>query len=328
MPLYEARSLDVLGNPVDGYEVNDTRRLGEVYIPPHPETQTGLFEAFSQHVLGALADRGWTSSSTEGYEVRDEDEAIGILSHEEAFVGDNDNDGPRFIAMSPISQIDRNAAGNETGRRMYHRARAAAEEQLHEDEELLLEEGDRPALSLHPQELTDQGPAEAEVEFWNVVYEYSRDARQRRARGPCGSCRPPGILQEMESDRGVNTERCDECDIYPDDEHARVALAKLQGYNLSIELGFYADTQRIGVEVRAGDVDEGEGNTSDRFEWDLAEWQRHPTFGFDPVTSEPLAPTAKQVEEILVALDHFMTTGRMLGTSGAWFTRRNNSDRR
>lgn len=40
MPIYEVRRLDVVGNPEDGYEVDDTHRLGEVYIRPlDPEEQ-------------------------------------------------------------------------------------------------------------------------------------------------------------------------------------------------------------------------------------------------------------------------------------------------
>lgn len=45
---------------------------------------------------------------------------------------------------------------------------------------------------------------------------------------------------------------------------------------------------------------------NDSFEWYLADWQRKPTLGFNPLTREEIIPNKKQVEEILVALDQFL----------------------
>ncbi len=306
MPLYEARSLDVLGNPVDGYEVNESHVMGDVYIPPHPETQTGLFDAFNRAVSDALVDRGWLAQPNNRgqgeYEIEGPEAGLlTVLGPEAAWAGAVD--GPRRDRFIDMIRLDDRAST---------RARTNATTQLQSGEQLVRVDGMRPLVDLEPQQLADDGPADAEVEFWNTVIEYKHDKKKYRAVGPCGSCSPPGILVEVEEgDTGnVVTQRCDECRIYDDDQSAEQALHKIRGYALTIELGYYADTERIGVEIRAGDVDRGEGNTSDRFEWPLADWQRNPTFGFDPVTSEPLAPTKEQVDEILVALDHFMETGK------------------
>ncbi len=68
-------------------------------------------------------------------------------------------------------------------------------------------------------------------------------------------------------------------------------------HTVEVTLGY--DDGQLGVELDPIGV-------SDRFEWSLADWQRRPTFGFDPVTSEELRPTKAQVQDILVALDRYL----------------------
>ncbi len=313
MPIYSVRSLDVLGNPVDGYEVNDTRRLGEVYLRPEA-LERATSDADTNEILQALANRGWLIEDPtvpERLEWEGVDQDLVVLTPEDAWVGELEDEprmnGPRFIAMvEPMRASLSTSARN----RQAEQNRAVMEAKLQPNEHLHTVEGLRPTLELAHQEWRgDNGPDGDDVEFWNTVIEYKKDARKLRKHGPCGSCSPPGILTEMNGDEieGGETQTCDECGIYASDLEAERALHKIRGYGLSIEFGFYAAEERIGIEVRAGDVgDNGAENTSDRFEFDLAEWHRRPTLGFDPVTSEELVPTKAQVNEILVSLDRFM----------------------
>ncbi len=311
MPIYEARSLDVLGNPVDGYEVNDYRALGEVYLSPTAlETATSDVED-SNSILRELAAKGWLPErphAPEQIEWEGVDQDLIVYAPDNAwagFIGDE----PRFISMMEPPRLGLTGGARN---RQIERDRAAAEAKLRTDETLDMVEGRRPVLELAHQEWRGDGGPDADgVEFWNTVIEYKHDKKTYRKVGPCGSCMPPGILVEMtEDDTGrVTTQRCDECNLYEDDVEAERALHKIRGYGLAIELGFYTPEGRIGIEVRAGDVgDNGAENVSDRFEMPMVDWNSRPTLGFDPVTGEELLPTKSQVSEILVSLDKFLET--------------------
>lgn len=58
MPLYEVRSLDVWGNAAEGFEVNDSFRAGEIYIPPEADPIPLLVEAGFLEQLALQADSG------------------------------------------------------------------------------------------------------------------------------------------------------------------------------------------------------------------------------------------------------------------------------
>ncbi len=312
MPIYTAHRLDVLGNPIDGYEVNDSHELGEVYLRPSDLERATTDVEDSNAILMALDDKGWTPGvgpEGEPAQLRWEgvDQDLEVLVPESAWAGWNGNDATRFIAM--VDQPREGLTGAARNRQI-ERAHAAAEAKLNPGERLRSVDGLCPVLSLEHQEWQgDSGPDGDEVEFWNLVVEHKHDRKKYRAVGPCHSCSPPGILVEMiEDDTGrVVTQRCDECSLYESDQDAERALHKLHGYTLRIAVGFYRALERIGVEVSVDD-----GDTSDRFEWPLAEWMERKTLGFDPMTSEKLRPSKAQLQELLVALDHFMETGKKL----------------
>ncbi len=241
MPIYEVRSLDVLGNPVDGYEVNDTRRLGEVYLPPG--------STYDEGVINALVEKGFlTENAVEllhanELAVEDVDDQIEVQTREVAFSGDNDNDGARFIEMAP------DAPPNSA---KYRRAQESAERALEEGETLQFDEGYRPWLNL----MNLQEYVKGLKPFWSTKFKRF------------GQFEPIEIVAS----------------ISPDFLH-------------------------IQFEVGPGGIGSG---SDDEFNWHLADWNRRPTFGFDPITSEEIRPTTDQLAEILVALDHFMETGKRM----------------
>ncbi len=144
MPIYSVRSLDTVGNPVDGYEVNDTRNLGEVYVARLPERQLGYDYAFP--FLTALITAEYLGDITRD-DIRVEhsgDGDVEIQLLETAYAGTIGNE-PRFIAMAPRSRSVREA----------DRQRAAADAQLRTDEEMDFIDGFQPILSLEPQFISD-----------------------------------------------------------------------------------------------------------------------------------------------------------------------------
>ncbi len=210
MPLYSVRSLVAVGNPVDGYEVNDSRAAGEVYIRP------------------------WSDEAGPGLEQDDPNvrEVIGALA-------------------------DAELLGDEAG---------PVEVEFHdslETEMILVNEPEyAPYLELERQILHGGGPIIDRTQFWQ---------------------------HEIHRRGGY-----DESSPFP-----------RAPYDIRFVLGY--DAGRLGVEVLVGaSVDPRPLTQRDRFEWDLAEWQRRPTFGFDPLTSEEIRPTKKQLAEILVALDQYL----------------------
>ncbi len=294
MPLYATRTYDVWGNAAEGYEVNNSFSGPEVYIPPVETDREFIQIAVEEGVLGSNALVLFDNAQL-ALEDEDEGEARVVVTLE-VEIGVARRDGHRWLDVhGTVAEIQARAIEDELLR---------AGEDVGDIEEVA---GWRPTVGFYEAELDgDGGPDEDGVQFWSVSITYPQDASEDYARriGPCGACQPPGILQNMDNGTTVGTERCDTCDTYPTDEAARIALLKINGYDLLIELGYYRDTERIGVEVVVGNM--LRPHTSDRFEWPLAEWQRNPTFGFDPMTREELTPTPKQLEAILVSLDSFM----------------------
>jgi len=126
MPLYEVRSLDVWGNAVDGYEINNTFRDGEVYIPP---------DAGDDEIIGILAGHGHLNRR-----------AAEMLQAGQAFVED---DGGGLIE---ITELDPELAAvsdeNDEGRYI------GSEDELEEGERSETVEGHRPVLNLMAVDLT------------------------------------------------------------------------------------------------------------------------------------------------------------------------------
>ena len=54
MPIYEVQSLDVWGNARDGYEINDQRRIGEIYLRP-----TDIAEGGDLDIIRNLVNAGY-----------------------------------------------------------------------------------------------------------------------------------------------------------------------------------------------------------------------------------------------------------------------------
>ncbi len=149
MPLYEARSLDALGNPVDGYEVNDTRNLGEVYINPLA-AESMLNEG---NIPYTLVDAGLLGGAVE-VDARSSDDVTFVVL-EEAFARSWPDGGTSFIEV--MSQDGR----------ARERMRQKLERELKmngEGAELEVVDGYRPVLSLEPQFISDNI---AEEEFWS-----------------------------------------------------------------------------------------------------------------------------------------------------------------
>lgn len=254
MPIYEVRSVDAVGNPVDGYEVNDTRRVGEVYIPPSGEIgmqdDERVRERYDGQIIGALADAGLLGDHVYGMPVVEHVNEIEIYEPEVCFAGE-DQGRERYIEMAPAQGV------SPAERRRYEAAEDRARRELQGDEELVTIDNLVPILFLEPQELRGEGPTADGTAFWET---------------------------KVKVDHADN--------LQSDSHQSRIILG-------------YADG-RLGVEIVAQD---GRSPlSSDRFEWDLVEWQRKPSFGYDPLTNDELSPTKAQVREILVALDQHLET--------------------
>ncbi len=252
MPLYLVRSLDVLGNPVDGYEVNDTRSLGELYVrPPFGPEDLG------QQILEALEGTRWLDG-LDGVSIEDNgDDDLEVTAAETAFVVLGDEPGPdggtRFVSMAeglpPLTAALTASGASLTDRRRYERSRQKAEDQLDLGEVLDVLDGHRPVLSLEGQFISDSGP--------RVFWASAKDTKR--------------------SENGT--------------QYAVQSLVK-----------FDPESQRIQVEVLADTV-------IDYFEWELAEWQRRPRLGFDPIDGLELVPGRGEVAAVLVALDGELEKG-------------------
>lgn len=154
MPIYFVRRLDIVGNPVDGYEVNDSRDAGEVYIQPQSafrDDPTTAAAPYDYAIVEALVDGGLLSNQfalrglEQGEVTVDHADDIEVSTQETAFSGEWGVGGERrYIAMAP--------EGDPASRRdtlTYERAQAAAEEQLLEGETLVVDRAPRPLYSLH-----------------------------------------------------------------------------------------------------------------------------------------------------------------------------------
>ncbi len=99
MPIYLVHSLDVWGNPVDGYEINEERDIGEVYIPVRHEEENDV------SIIAALVERRFLSSTAQrafdderiliGGAPGDED--IEIFERDTALSAVNEDGEERFI---------------------------------------------------------------------------------------------------------------------------------------------------------------------------------------------------------------------------------------
>lgn len=264
MPIYEARSLDVNGNPVDGYEVNDTRSLGEVYVQPaslFDDDMTADAAGWSDAIIAALVDRKWLSVNAPRMleagelELEFNDREVTISEFEEAFVAQLDDAlKDRFLEMVPVPR--------PTGQRRSHLEDRLAD-QLEEGEELGEQGGHRPIIALEEQWTTDQ----------------IRDGKHQVWEG-----------RVLVPAAGGN--------MTPDE------------HEILIVVMYDEEGARLGIDVtvlsRDGMTDPDHVGADDSFEWPLADWQRSPTLGFDPLTSEELEPTKQQLEEILVSLDAYL----------------------
>jgi hypothetical protein len=240
--------------PIDGYEVNDTRRLGEVYVQPYllfVDDMTADAAALDVSIVAALVDRKWLSVGAprllEEGRLQFDHQGDGLVTIEEqetAFVGDVGYSNPRYIAIAPV------------GAAAFERARSQAERRLEPGENLLTGDGFRPILELEQQFTSD-------------------DIRHGPGRSLVWETKTPVPASEG--------------NMTPDE------------HTLHIEVVYSTESGRIGTVVTV--LDSG---LSDDFEWNLADWQRRPTLGFDPLTTEELTPTQKQLEEILVSLDAFL----------------------
>lgn len=347
MGLYTVSSLDVQGNPVDGFEINDTRELGEVYIAP-PREEIGFQDPprvrnqYETSIFKALADAEFIGDHGGELEIEFDDEGgIDVNEQVRCFRGVLDRTNvERFIEMAPPPD------DNNRGR--WVKAETAARAQLEDGEELEVVEGFMPILHCESQILHGGGPVVDQTEFFRIKKPRSkRDEAQRLAFEFSAELRrrlsPEDMAEVVRRNAGEIDDRIchsgDFCDsnVYmaaafetifgrefhpfgPDADdtlwNEAWGIAKEWGFNppydVEIILGY--DSGRLGIEVRAcraGSPHIHPGvpdDVTDRFEWDLADWQRHPTLGFNPADSEELKPTKKQLGEILVALDRYLET--------------------
>jgi len=146
MPLYEARRLLTTGNPIDGYDVNDTRPLGEIYI--RPEANRQLDQGVNNSLLDLLAEKDWIGRQNVEVVETDMDGQVTIYLAEEAYVGINADGEYRFLAM-----VDPTPARSV---READRRRAAAVRLLEDGEQIAVDNGGgemNPILQLDPQVL-------------------------------------------------------------------------------------------------------------------------------------------------------------------------------
>jgi len=325
VPVYSVRSLDVLGNPVDGYEVNDSRALREVYIPPSsadaaPWERVIVAALVEARVLSTLAP-----AALERGELTITHDDLTIEEQETAWVGLYEGEGGdvRFLEM-------------QSGR-PGPRERASVSRMLEENETLGEVLGSRPIYSLEQQllegDFDEDGIFREEVLHFGprfvgdsntakVANAFSRILRERLA--------PEELRQVVERNRAeTNPDVChsqDFCDAnmamndafeeamdrgfdYGGDEadeeiwEAAWELAKTYDftvpYRLHIEVSLQDEKSSIVIKVSVDD-----GDTSDTFWWPLADWQRNPSLGYNPTTGKKLKkPSERQLAEILVALD-------------------------
>ncbi len=158
MPLYTAFSVDVWGNPIDGWEVNAQRELGEIYISTVDEAWRGYADAFDQYLVQRLVDRGWLKAGTADLvadgEIFVEDDADGncvVRSRVTAFAAVEEDQATieeggsgRFISMV---EAPHTAA-------QFDRARQNAAQDLNQGQTLEEVLGDYPLIELEPQMLT------------------------------------------------------------------------------------------------------------------------------------------------------------------------------
>lgn len=337
MPLYEVISLDVVGNPVDGFEVNDTRELGEVYIAP-PREEIGYQDPpharqqYEASIFKALADAEFIGDHGGELEIEFNEDDFDVNEQVSAWVGEYEGAGgdARFLEMQPT-------------RRDPNRL-------LEENETLGVVSDFMPILHCEPQILHGGGPVVDRTEFFRIkksqperdearqlAFEFSEELRRELS--------PENFTETVRRNAEETDDRIchshDFCDANmamaaafetvtgreyrpldgdADDELWQEAwgLAKEWGfdppYDIEVILGY--DGGRLGIEVRACRGSAGSPHVHpgvpddirDRFEWFLADWQRRPTLGFNPADSEELKPTKKQLEEILVALDRYLET--------------------
>jgi hypothetical protein len=264
MPMYEIRNLDTVGEPAWGYEVTASQKLGMIYLKP---ALVGLDEASTLEILRRLEK--WVLPRI--HHLSDEEDKLWHLYNDD------------------LLNLQETEAGIEVRVTEF----GGGEDENHQ----------RPVLELRSNLTVDAPSHESELATFFTWQQDHPKKPGARKRGPCGSCLPPGILQDMNN--VGETQRCDECDLYADDDEAQIALAEIKGYLLGAELSYYADTGRIGSYVVAASSSE-ESNVSDRFEWPIKAWMKRPSLGFNPLTGEELRLSGADLSNALVSLDKFM----------------------
>lgn len=270
MPLYEVRSLEVRGNPVEEYEVISRRPVGEVYI--RPESGDVSFDdphgasAFETEVIVGLMQ----------FQMLDEDalEALGqsnlrvmtdggllwIEEYEEAFVKVTNPDEAEYEEF--IERVEHPGTPRADRRQAELQAdvdEAQERNRVNQGDEVFVEtrEGFRPRYQLVAQP--------------NVPYV---------------------------SEDGIG---------FWDDTLYDVKNHKVSGHELHLGLGYDVD-EKIGARIVAEVIvtHHNRPGATDRFVWPLEDWQRRPSLGWDPLTSTEMHPTKAQLEAILVALDQYL----------------------
>jgi len=333
VPIYSVHSLDVVGNPVDGYEVNDSRALREVYIPASLDSEFAI-DGQDRNVCEALIANGTLDPAAReerlagslNFEYGGPGEPITVTLNESAFAYMNreEETGDQFIAMVPSAPRER------------ARVRAQAEQNVpNADWEVDEVTNNRPILSLTPQELISDTDADLFVDkgvFWQttlhfgprfvgdsdtvkVAIAFSRILRERltpeemrqvvernRAEADRNICHSQDFADANMVMNDAFEEVMDRGFDYGGDEadeeiwSAAWEMAKTYDFEApySLQVNVGYHDGWIGIVVSGPDA-------SDRFEWPLQDWPH--TFGFDPLTSEEIRPAKKQLAEILVALD-------------------------
>ncbi len=349
MPIFSVRRLLCVGNPVDGYDVNDTRDAGEVYIPPSGEL--GMQDdqrPYERAVLKALADAELIGDEAGPGELEFEGEAILVNEPVSAFVATReDSDEERFIAMCPEGSllvpgngpggmVERHPPPTRRQSQRFEAARQRAAAELQGGELVDVVDGFEPYYSLDPQEIPADseviwktvahvGPKTPGTEVEKVAAAFSRLLRaqlsaadmetvvrrneDRSIAGGCHShdfCDANMVMSAAMQEVTGHTEyeivdsigrEADLTDLWNSAWDLAMKQKFVVPYDLSVLIGYSVSESESQVVSEVEDrFPLPAVSPVDRFSWPLADWQRAPTFGFDPLTSEQLTPTRKQVE--------------------------------
>ncbi len=110
MPIYEVRSLDVWGNAVDGYEINDQRRIGEVYLRPTDGDPDVLQPLIDAGLLRNLPDDDLQveiSGDGEGIEISELVVEDVLIRDEDENVARDDNGTREVQGERPLLELHR-----------------------------------------------------------------------------------------------------------------------------------------------------------------------------------------------------------------------------